>query len=119
MAISDFGMSIRKARIEAGNISLSSMARDLQTTPSFLSSLERGRKKIPAKWVGRIEEYFRQQGVVVALGELADVANKSISLDGLSFAQQMLVASLARVHLDATEIGEFWKLLKTATGTRR
>jgi hypothetical protein len=45
------------------------------------------------------------------LAELADVANKSVPLDGLSPAQQMLVAGFARVNLDECEIRNFAQLL--------
>lgn len=110
MAISEFGKAVRKARIDADE-SLASMAKDLHTTPSFLSALEMGRKKIPADWIQRIEGYFSQRGVSVRLGELADVANKTVPIDGLSPAQQMLVAGFARVNLDETEIQKFTQLL--------
>ena len=73
MAITEFGKAVRKARIDANNVTLSSMATALQTTPSFLSALEMGRKKIPAEWVKKIESFFQQQGVSIKLGDLADV----------------------------------------------
>lgn len=110
MAITEFGKAVRKARIDADE-TLASMAKDLSTTPSFLSAMEMGRKKIPADWASKIEKYFAQHGVSVRLAELADVANKSVSLDGLSPAQQMLVAGFARVNLDECELKNFAELL--------
>jgi hypothetical protein len=119
MAITEFGKTVRKARIDANNVTLSSMASALRTTPSFLSALEMGRKRIPAEWVKKIEDFFQQQGVSVKLGHLADVANKNVSLDGLSPAQQMLVAGFARVNLDEVEIDNFRKLLSMSKGSRK
>jgi transcriptional regulator with XRE-family HTH domain len=110
MAITEFGKAVRKARIDAG-VTLAAMADDLQTTPSFLSAMEMGRKRIPADWVGKIEHYFMARGVSVKLGTLADVANQTVPLEGLSPDQQMLVASFARVNLSQSEILNFQSLL--------
>lgn len=118
MAITEFGKAVRKARIDANNITLASMAAELQTTPSFLSALEMGRKKIPSEWVQKIEAFFERHGIKgLRLGPLADVANKSVSLDGLSPAQQMLVAGFARVNLDEAELARFTELLAVRKGT--
>ena len=119
MAITEFGKAIRKARIDTDNVTLSSMATALHTTPSFLSALEMGRKKIPAEWVAKIEGYFQQHGISLRLGELADTANKTVPIDGLSPAQQMLVAGLARVNLDEVEISNFQQLLASTKGSRK
>lgn len=119
MAITEFGKAVRKARIDTDNITLASMALELKTTPSFLSALEMGRKKIPADWIGKIEGFFAQRGITgLRLGELADVSNKSVALDGLSPAQQMLVAGFARVNLDEVELANLTKLLAAAKGAR-
>jgi transcriptional regulator with XRE-family HTH domain len=116
MAINDFGKEVRKARIDTG-VTLADMARELGTTSSFLSALEMGRKKIPAEWVTKIEAYFRRHGVRdLDLGTLAAVANKSVSLEGLSTSQQMLVAGFARVNLDDMQLTRLKELL---TATRR
>jgi hypothetical protein len=112
MAITEFGKAVRKARIDADNVTLGSMAAELNTTPSFLSALEMGRKKIPNDWVERIESFFRKRGISgLRLRELADLANKSVSLQGLSPAQQMLVAGFARVNLDQVELENLKQLL--------
>lgn len=110
MALTNFGKEVRKARIEA-DVTLSVMADALETTPSFLSAMEMGRKKIPQEWVGKIEGFFREQGIVIKLGELADIANKSVSLDGLSPAQQVLLAGFARVNMDESMLAKFSELL--------
>jgi transcriptional regulator with XRE-family HTH domain len=115
MAITEFGKAVRKARIDADE-SLASMATKLNTTPSFLSAMEMGRKKIPGDWISKMEAFFSQRGVSVRLGELADVANKSVPIDSLSAAQQMLVAGFARVNLDECEIRKFAELLAAKKG---
>lgn len=119
MAITEFGKAVRKARIDANNVTLSSMATELSTTPSFLSAIEMGRKKIPIDWVGKIEQFFQQHGVNIRLADLATAANKSVPIDGLSPAQQMLVAGLARVNLDEVEIENFQNLLASTKGFRK
>jgi transcriptional regulator with XRE-family HTH domain len=114
MAITDFGKAVRKARIEA-EVSLASMAAALETTPAFLSAMETGRKKIPEAWVKKVQDYFAQFGIQLGnLPELADVANKSVSLEGLSPAQQMAVAGFARRNMDDAQLEHFLKLLGAA-----
>jgi hypothetical protein len=110
MAITEFGKAVRKSRIDAG-VNLVEMASELSTTTSFLSAMEMGRKKIPSEWIQKIEIYFLKRGISVRLREMADVANKTVPIDGLSPAQQMLVAGFARVNLDEKELEQFSKLL--------
>lgn len=115
MAITEFGKAIRKARIDAG-VTLAAMAEELHTTSSFLSAMEMGRKRIPAEWIPQIEGYFARKGVSLRLGELADVANQAVCLNGLSPAHQMLVAGFARVNLDQSEIAKLTLLLNAKKG---
>ncbi len=115
MALTDFGKVIRKARIDA-DVSLAEMASTLATTPSFLSALEMGRKKIPHEWPPRIERFFRERGVQVRLDHLVAIANKSVPIDGLSPAQQMLVASVASADLEDEDIRKISALLKDKQG---
>lgn len=110
MAITEFGKAVRKARIDA-EVSLAGMATDLGTTPSFLSAMEMGRKKIPDSWVTNIETYFARRGVSVRLRELADVANGTVNIGALSPAQQMAIAGFARVNMTAGELARFQELL--------
>ena len=112
MAITAFGKAIRKARIDA-DTNLASMATELNTTPSFLSAMEMGRKKIPREWVSKIESYFFRRGVSLRLGELADVANNSVSLEGLSSDQKLMIAGFARVNLTESELSSLQELLAT------
>lgn len=114
MAITEFGRVVRTERARLGE-TLQSMADELQATPAFLSALETGRKKIPDQWVGKIESFFASKGTrLTNLRQLADVANQQVSVEGLSPAQQMLVAGFARTNLDAAALKSFEVLLSKA-----
>ncbi|MNL53324.1 Helix-turn-helix domain protein [compost metagenome] len=111
MALTDFGKAIRKARIDTGE-TLGSMADAVGVTPSFLSSIETGRKKVPEGLVTQVAAFFARHGVKIKqLPELAAVANKSVPLDGLSPQHQMLVAGFARSSLDAETLEKMAALL--------
>ena len=119
MALTEFGKAVRKARIEA-DITLAEMAEDLEVTSPYLSGLETGRKKIPSEWVARIERYFAAYEVKLPdLGVLADIANESVSLEGLNSKQQMLVAGFARTSFDSETLQRFTELLKAAEGDEK
>lgn len=115
MALTDFGKAIRKARIDTGE-TLGTMADTLGVSPAFLSSVETGRKKVPPELVEKVRSYFELRSVAIgSLEELAAVANKSVSLDGLSPQHQMLVAGFARSSLDADTLQKMAELLSAAT----
>lgn len=99
------------------------MADELKTTPSFLSAIETGRKKVPAEWVPKVEHYFAERGVTVSeLRTAADAANKSVSLEGLSREHQMLVAGFARVQsssLSPDDVDNFKRLLQGLQGVKK
>lgn len=117
--LTEFGKKVRKARIDAG-VTMMQMADALGTTPSFLSAMETGRKKVPAEWVSKVERYFAMHGVIVAnLGTAADASNQSVSLEGLSREHQMLVAGFARVQsssMSAEDVDAFKRLLQGLQG---
>ena len=115
MKITEFGRLVRKARLDA-RVTLLDMATVLQVSSAFLSGLETGRKKVSEEWVLKIRNYFAQRGVhVEGLAQAADVANKSVSLEGLSPAHQMLVAGFARTSLDEQQIRNLQQLLEAAS----
>jgi len=118
MKITEFGKVVRKARLDA-EVSLLQMANDLDVSPAFLSGMETGRKKITGEWVGKIKVFFASRNIVLPhLAEAADVSNKSVSLEGLSPAHQMLVAGFARTSLNQEEI-ENLKALLTAANAKK
>ena len=101
MSLTEFGKAVRKARIECDQ-TLANMASALGVTPAFLSSVETGRKKIPTELIEKTEIFFKAQKNITLpnLYTLADISNKSVSLEGLDPKHQMLVASLANSSLD-------------------
>lgn len=111
MSLTDFGKAVRKARIESGE-TLVTMAKKLKTTPSFLSALETGRKKIPNDWVLKIDEFFKDAGCPVEnLSALADSANGStVFADSLSLQQKMLVAGFAQSPFTADQLKKISEL---------
>ena len=111
MALTEFGKAVRKARIDTGQ-TLLGMATALGTSPSFLSAMETGRKKIAANWVTKIENFFEEkERPVSGLQELAALANESVPLEGLPLQQQMLVAGFARSKFTAEELKQIADLL--------
>lgn len=114
--LTEFGVAVRKARLDA-KVSLSSMAGELGVTSAFLSSLEVGRKKVSADWVEKIENFFTQKQVEIPdLRERADVSNQSVSLEGMSPQQAMLMAGFARTSFSKQQLEEFSKLLGETKG---
>lgn len=112
--LTDFGVAVRKARLDA-KVSLNDMAMDLGVTPAFLSSLEVGRKRIPADWAEKIEAFFKKKKVDVPnLRKLADVSNRSISLEGMSPQKAMMLAGFARASFTRQQMEKFSKLLGDA-----
>lgn len=118
MALTEFGKAVRKARLDVGE-NISSMATELNLSAAFLSGIETGRKKIPEAVVAAVQRFFSQRGLVIEkLPEMADVANKSVSLEGLAPQQQMLVAGFARTSFDAEMLENMAKLLATANNKK-
>lgn len=111
MALTEFGKAVRKARIDA-NETLLSMSKALDTTSAFLSGMETGRKKISETWVKKIQRFFKERDVEIEnLSALANVANESVPVKGLSLQQQMLVAGFASSPFTPEELKKFAALL--------
>lgn len=118
MSLSEFGKVVRKARLDTGT-NISMMAETLGVSAAFLSGVETGRKKIPSDLVQKIQDFFSGRGQPLeALRELADVSNKSVSLEGLPPQQQMLIAGFARTPMDPETLSNMEKLLLTAKETK-
>ncbi|EOX3401522.1 helix-turn-helix transcriptional regulator [Vibrio cholerae] len=112
MALTEFGKAVRKARIDVG-YTLKTMSEELCTSAAFLSGLETGSKKISKDWVNKIEAFFESKGYPIHnLNQLADVANESVSLSGLSQQQQMLVAGFAHSPFTPDELKKFAAFLE-------
>lgn len=118
MKITEFGKVVRKARLDA-EVSLLQMANDLDVSSAFLSGMETGRKKITKEWVGKVSSFFGSRNIELpTLAEAADVSNKSVSLEGLSPAHQMLVAGFARTSLSQEEMENLKALLEAANAKK-
>lgn len=112
MALTDFGKTVRKARLDAEE-TLSTMADNLGVSPAFLSAMETGRKNIPEEWVIKINNFFEVRGIKAdKLGKLADLSNKNVSLLGQDPHKQMLIAGFARSSFDSETLAKFAELLR-------
>lgn len=112
--LTDFGVAVRKGRLDA-KVSLNDMATELDVSPAFLSSLEVGRKRVPEDWAKKIEIFFKKRDVEVPnLRKLADISNRSISLEGMSPQKAMMLAGFARASFTKQQIEKFSKLLGEA-----
>lgn len=109
--LTEFGIVVRKARLDA-KVTQSEMASALGVTSAFLSNLEKGRSKIPEEWATRIESFFKHKGVATPnLRKLADVANRSISLEGMNPQKAMMLAAFARTSFSQQQMEKFSQLL--------
>ncbi|WP_089086445.1 helix-turn-helix domain-containing protein [Aquitalea magnusonii] len=114
MKITKFGQEVRQARGQVKK-TLMAMANDLGTSPAFLSAMETGRNKIPAPWVEKIDNYFKDLGVPIEnLSKYADAANENVSISGLPLQHQLLVSGFAKSDFsqeDLQRIREFFENL--------
>lgn|SRR5690554_6488942 len=112
MSLTEFGKAVRKARLEI-NETLATMAKELGTTPAFLSAMETGNKNISHKWINAIDSFLRSKGIVIDnLEELANAANEVVPLDGLPHQQKMLVAGFAKSQWTPEQLRKFANLLE-------
>ncbi|WP_297202235.1 helix-turn-helix domain-containing protein [uncultured Flavonifractor sp.] len=92
--ITRFGKELRKIRIEHGEI-LKDMAEKLCVTPSFLSSVEVGKKNVPGTWVEQIScMYDLGAAEKQHLKKLAEEAVTGIKMDLRNSTQPQRDAAL-------------------------
>ena len=112
MKLNAFGHAIRVARAQVGK-TMMKMAEELGAKPAFLSAMETGRSKIPAAWVEKIDQYFKANGAPIEkIRELADAANKSVSIEKLPLQHQLLVSGFAKSELTAEQLDAVASFLK-------
>ncbi len=100
--ITEFGKALRTLRIEHDEI-LKDMADHLGVTPSFLSSVETGKKNVPVTWVPLIAEVYglSEQETCELQAKADDSVNAiKLSLYGSSKKQRDLALVLARSFAD-------------------
>lgn len=115
MSLTKFGEAVRQARRETKQ-TLQTMATALGTSVAFLSAMETGRSKVPMDFIGKIENFFTELGYPIQELELkkqAMISNESVSLNGLSLQQQILVAGFASSEFNKEQLERFAELLKT------
>lgn len=112
MAVTDFGRAIRRARLET-NDTLSSMSKALKKSVSFLSAIETGRTKIPLELIPSIIDFFSKRNYEFDedLFVLANLANESVPIDGLSYQHQMMVAGFANSRFNRDDLDKICELL--------
>ena len=120
MSLTKFGAAIRESRRNL-DLTLSTMATALHTSPAFLSAMETGRSKVPMDWVERIAGYFQQKGQVLDLNWLkilASESNESVSLAGLPPYHKMLIAGFANSELNQQQLTKLGELLSEIYGEK-
>lgn len=115
MSLTKFGEAVRQARRETKQ-TLQTMATALGTSVAFLSAMETGRSKVPMDFISKIENFFTELNYPIQELELkkqAMISNESVSLNGLSLQQQILVAGFASSEFNKEQLEKFADLLKT------
>ena len=116
-----FGKFCRKLRIEHEEI-LKDMADKLGVTPAYLSSVEVGKRNIPAEWFNTITSIYalsvnEQQDLQEAID--SSIKQIKIDLDNYSERQRQTAAMFARKlsTLNDTELEKLFKIFgKSKTG---
>jgi len=96
--ISEIGKFLRSLRLR-NNEMLKDMAEFLAVSPAFLSSVEMGKKAVPANWVPAIEgRYYLTDGEVAELRAAVDRSQRSVTLNlaDKSGVQREFAVSFAR-----------------------
>lgn len=113
MSLTKFGSAVREYRRQR-NLTLTTMAAALGSSPAFLSAMETGRSKVPMEWASKIAKYFSLSGDIVEENDLrilACEANDSVSLEGLPPHHKMLIAGFANSHLNQEQLAKLGKFL--------
>ena len=112
--LNQFGKIIRKARIDTGE-TLSSMAKGLNKTVSFLSASETGSKKIPMKLVPQIRDYLISKGAsssdLEELEEQAVIANGQLNISELDYQHQQATVRFARSELTQEQMDKILAII--------
>jgi transcriptional regulator with XRE-family HTH domain len=78
--VTEFGKFIRKLRID-NTVTLRSMADDIGISPSYLSSVETGKRSITSSFFDSVAKYFNLgHEKIVDLRHLADISQLEISM---------------------------------------
>lgn len=79
--VTSFGKFLRNLRMDLGELLLH-MAKKLDVSPAFLSSVENGKRKIPESWPGRIASLYNlSKNQVAELRASFYDSNKTVEID--------------------------------------
>lgn len=89
------------------------MSKALKKSVSFLSAIETGRTKIPLELIPSIIDFFSKRNYEFDedLFVLANLANESVPIDGLSYQHQMMVAGFANSRFNRDDLDKICELL--------
>jgi len=102
--LTPFGKEVRRLRIDTST-KLKDLAEHLQVSSAFLSSVETGKKEMPAHFVDGIIRFFKLRGAPASkLREAADQSRRMIRIDlrNTSASARELAAVFAR-RFDAVD----------------
>lgn len=114
--ITALGIFLRKLRLDVDEI-MKEMAEKLEVSPSFLSAVENGKKKIPDTWYDMIVRLYdltedKQNELIISIEE----SQKSIeiNLENLSKEKKRLAFSFAREleNMNEQEIHKMKKIFR-------
>ena len=112
----ELGKFLRKLRIDADEILLD-MANRLGVAPSFLSSVENGKKRMPSPWLNRICELYALTGQQKTEFERAVAATESqlvLSFENADVANRELAVAFARDYQDLSpeQVAEIRRIMR-------
>lgn len=110
--LSELGKLLRIARVNL-NMSLRGMAGELGVTPSFLSSIECGKKKVPESLLEKLSRILEDmpEGNLTNLRMIGSISNGNVDLTWHNPKHREMVARLAAMPTD-----EFFARLEVLEG---
>lgn len=103
--VTEFGKMLRKIRIDKNEI-LMDMARKLEVSASFLSSVENGKKSVPTDWCDKISDIYRlNKEDSLILKEKAEESAKVLKVDltDASLIKRKVALTFAREFSDMSD----------------
>ena len=103
--MTEIGKFLKKLRVDNGEILLD-MAQKLGVTPSFLSAVELGKKKMPYEWNLKIRSVYQlTPNQEEELDEAISISEKSVQIDleDMPFPAKKIAVSFARSFNEFTD----------------
>ena len=103
--MTEIGKFLKKLRVDNGEVLLT-MAQKIGVTPSFLSAVELGKKKMPYEWNLKIRSAYKLSSAQEdELDEAISISEKAVILDfeAASPTAKKLAVSFARSFSDFTD----------------